>query len=66
MSPGIQDISNGELMLVDENFEFAFLSLYDSFSTLFLTREKNIASTVQTLNWEAVVCDDKTRLNWYL
>ena len=53
-------------MLVDENFEFAFLSLYDSFSTLFLTREKNIASVVQTLNWEAVVCDDKTRLNWYL
>lgn len=62
----ICDISNGELMLADENFEFAFLSLYDSFSTLFITREKNIASVVQTLNWEAVVCDDNTRLNWYL
>lgn len=62
----ICDISNGELMLADENFEFAFLSLYDSFTTLFLTREENIANIIQTLNWEAVICDDNTRINWYL
>lgn len=62
----ICDITDKELILTDENLEFAFMSFYDSFITLFLAKEENISNIVQTMNWEASICDNSTKVNWYL
>lgn len=62
----ICDITDKELILTDENLEFAFMSFYDSFITLFLAKEENISNIIQTMNWEAFICDNSTKVNWYL
>ncbi|PWA11188.1 DUF2711 domain-containing protein [Pueribacillus theae] len=59
-------LSSSELILTDENVDFAFMSLYDSFTTLFFAKDKNIEYIVQSMNWEAVICDEQTFINWYL
>ncbi|MGM1513212.1 DUF2711 family protein [Bacillus cereus group sp. BceL212] len=62
----ICDLSPNELILTDENMDFAFMSVYDSFITLFLAKNENINDIVQLMNLEAIICDEKTYINWYL
>ncbi|QEL85631.1 DUF2711 family protein [Bacillus mycoides] len=62
----ICDLSPKELILTDENMDFAFMSVYDSFITLFLAKSENMNHIVQLMNLEAIICDDKTYINWYL
>ena len=62
----ICDLTDKELILTDENMDFAFMSIYDSFTTLFITKDENINAIVQLANWEAVICDKDTYINWYL
>ena len=53
----IWDISNNELIITGEDNEYAFMSIYDSFTTLLLAKEENIEYIVQSMNVEAVICD---------
>ncbi|MEW4152857.1 DUF2711 family protein, partial [Bacillus thuringiensis] len=61
----IWDISNNELIITGEDNEYAFMSIYDSFTTLLLAKEENIEYIVQSMNVEAVICDKKTMIDWY-
>jgi hypothetical protein len=62
----ICELSPSEFILTDENMDFAFMSVYDSFITLFLTKDENIKEIVQLMKWEAIICDNETYINWYL
>jgi len=59
-------LSPVELIITDENMEYAFMSVYDSFTTLFLSKGEDVKEVIQKMNWEAIVCDDNTFINWYL
>lgn len=61
----MSDLTPAEFMLTDEKIEFAFISDYDAYTTLFLTRNDDIAEIINSMNWEAIVCDNKTTLNWF-
>ncbi|MED2593896.1 DUF2711 family protein, partial [Bacillus thuringiensis] len=61
----IWDISNNELIITGEDNEYAFMSIYDSFTTLLLAKEENIEYIVQSMNVDAVICDKKTMIDWY-
>ncbi|WCN39495.1 DUF2711 family protein [Aneurinibacillus uraniidurans] len=62
----ISELTDKELILMDENMKFAFMSVYDSFFTLFFTKDENITQIVQSRNWEAIICNNETYINWYL
>jgi Protein of unknown function (DUF2711) len=59
-------LSEAELIVTDENMDYAFLSIYDSFNTLFLSKKQNAKEIVKKMNWEAIICDNQTYLDWYL
>jgi len=59
------ELSPAEIVITDEGMDYAFLSVYDSFITLFLSREKNIVEIINKKKWEAVICAPETYLNWY-
>ncbi|KMP80417.1 DUF2711 domain-containing protein [Bacillus pacificus] len=61
----ICDLSPNELILTDENMDFAFMSIFDSFITLFLAKDENINHIVQLMDLEAIICDKKTYIDWY-
>ena len=61
----IWDISNNELIITGEDNEYAFMSIFDSFTTLLLAKEENIEYIVHSMNVEAVICDKKTMIDWY-
>jgi hypothetical protein len=62
----IYGLSEAELIVTDENLDYAFLSIYDSFNTLFLSKKQNVKEIVKKKNWEAIICDNQTYLEWYL
>lgn len=62
----MSDLTPSVIMLMDENLEFAFISEYDTYTTLFLTKDDNIAEIIRRMNWEAIICDNKTTPTWFL
>lgn len=62
----IGELAPNELILTDENNDFIFMSVYDSFFTVFLSKDKNIGKIIESMNWEAIICNEKTYINWYL
>ncbi len=62
----IFNITYGEIIIVDENMEFGFMSLFDSFITLFFTNTNDIEKIMNENNWEGIICDDNTNILWYL
>jgi hypothetical protein len=62
----ICELTGSELLLTDENMDFAFMSVYDSCFTLFFTKEENINEIIQSMNWEAIICDKDTYMDWFL
>lgn len=62
----VSDLALAEIMLCDENAEFAFISQYDEFNTLFLAKDENITGIVKRINCEAIICDNETIATWYL
>jgi len=62
----IGDLSPNDLIITDENMDFAFMSIYDSFTTLLLAKEINIENTIKPVNLEALICDKETSLSWFL
>jgi hypothetical protein len=61
----ICELTSNELLVTDENMEFAFMSVYDSFITLLLMKDANIDEMVQSLDVEAILCDKHTYIDWY-
>lgn len=64
-SEEVSDFSSAEIMLIDENLEFAFFSEYDAYTTIFLTKDDNIDEIIRRMNWEAIICDSKTTSLWF-
>ncbi|RDI48020.1 DUF2711 family protein [Falsibacillus pallidus] len=54
-----------EVIIADENLEFAFMSRLDSLYTLFVTKEDNICQIVDSMDMEAIICTDETYVDWY-
>lgn len=52
-------------MITDENHDFAFMNLFDSFSTVLMSKEENIGDLLEKVDLEAVICDENTQLDWY-
>lgn len=56
-----------EVMIYDNNLDFAFLSVYDSFINLFLAKEESdIIDVLNIKKWEGFICDNNTRIRWFL
>jgi hypothetical protein len=64
-SQEICELAPSELILTDENMDYAFLSLYDSFVTLILSKDKKIEEIINKTKWEAVICGPETYISWY-
>lgn len=54
-----------DMIIADEKRRAAFMSMYDSFTTLFLMEDQDMPSVVRAMNWEAVICSDTTCINWF-
>lgn len=61
----VSELSLNELMITDENMDFAFMNVYDSFITLFMFKDENINDILISVDCEAIVCDKNTYINWY-
>ncbi|MDX8363356.1 DUF2711 family protein [Cytobacillus sp. IB215316] len=48
-------LSLNELMITDENMDFAFMNVSDSFITIFMTKHDNIIDIIKSVNCEAIV-----------
>ncbi|KAA9005018.1 DUF2711 family protein [Paenibacillus spiritus] len=56
----ICELAPTEIILTDEGMQFAFLSVYDSFITVLLSKEKKLKEVIDKKKWEAVICKPKT------
>lgn len=54
-----------DMIIADEKRRAAFMSMYDSFATLFLMEDQDMPSVIRAMNWEAVICSDTTCINWF-
>lgn len=63
---GIADLTPNELILTDENNDHTFMTMYDSFVTVYLSRVTNIGEIIKSMKWEAIECHRETYINWYL
>jgi Protein of unknown function (DUF2711) len=59
------DLALTEIMVTDENMDFAFMNVFDSFITILMTKDENIKDIINKMNMEAVICDNSTYINWY-
>lgn len=62
----ICELSSAELIVTTNNMDYAFMSMYNSFNTLFLSKQKDIDEIVRKMNWEAIICDHQTYMDWFL
>lgn len=54
-----------DMIIADEKRRAAFMSIYDSFTTLFLMEDQDMPSVIRAMSWEAVICSDTMCINWY-
>ncbi|BBA77176.1 MULTISPECIES: DUF2711 family protein [Bacillus] len=54
-----------DMINVDEKRRAAFMSIYDSFTTLFLMEDQDMPSVIRAMSWEAGICSDRACINWY-
>lgn len=59
------ELALNELIITDENMDFAFMNVYDSFITIIMGKDDTINDIVKSMNWEAIICDKNTYINWY-
>lgn len=55
-----------EILITDEHHQFAFMSEYDAYTTLILSKKDHVRSLIQKYGWEAVICDHETTPAWFL
>lgn len=58
-------IAERECLFIDEHANVAFLSIFDSFTTLLLCKDDNVKQLIKHFDLEAIVCDDSTKMGWY-
>lgn len=54
-----------DMIIADEKRRAAFMSIYDSFTTLFLMEDQDMPTVIRAMNWEAGICSDTACINWY-
>lgn len=62
----IGELSPAEIIIMDDQLESVFISQYDSYFTLFLSKQHDIGKILALHNWEAIVCDEETKIDWFL
>nr|WP_204500745.1 DUF2711 family protein [Aquibacillus albus] len=62
---GVSELSLKEVMITDENMDFSFMNVYDSFITIIMAKGNDINNIVSSINLEAIVCSKNTYINWY-
>ncbi len=62
----IANLSPNESIITDENMDFAFMGIYDSFITLLLAKDTKIEDIIKSQNLEALICDKEVSLSWFL
>ena len=60
----LTNIAERECLIIDENNELAFLSIFDSFTTIMLYKHNDIEKLTKH-NFEHIICDHETTVNWY-
>jgi len=60
----LANIAERECLITDENNELAFLSIFDSFTTIMLYKHNDIEKLTK-YNFEHIICDNETTVNWY-
>ncbi|WP_182916936.1 DUF2711 family protein [Bacillus sp. PK3_68] len=55
-----------EMIIADENMDFAFMSEYDAYTTYFFAKDENIHTIIKQKEWEALICDKETTSAWFL
>lgn len=61
----IGDLAYKEVIIADENLDFAFMSMFDSVCTLFISKDENINEIIESNNIEAIICNENTYIDWY-
>ncbi|MEW4022187.1 DUF2711 family protein [Bacillus siamensis] len=64
-SSDVCGLLQADMMIADVKRRAAFMSVYDSFTTLFLMEDQDMLSVIRAMNWEAVICSDTMCINWY-
>ncbi|MCM3619893.1 DUF2711 domain-containing protein [Sutcliffiella horikoshii] len=54
-----------EILITDENQDFAFMNVIDSFATVLMSKEENLDEILNAMKMEAVICDENTYVDWY-
>lgn len=62
----IANLSPNESIITDENMDFAFMGIYDSFITLLLAKDTNIEDIIKSHNLEALICDKEVSPSLFL
>jgi hypothetical protein len=62
----IFNLAPKEIIITDKLHRFAFMSVYDSFITLMCTNIHNPLEIVEQMGWDAIICTEDTKINWYL
>lgn len=60
----IKDLALKEMIIADENMDFAYMSRLDSFITILMARENTLKEIVEAMKFEALLCDENTNINW--
>lgn len=60
----LANIAERECLITDENNELAFLSIFDSFTTIMLYKHNDIEKLAKQ-NFEHIICDNETTVHWY-
>jgi Protein of unknown function (DUF2711) len=61
----IWSLTHRELINMDEQMEFMFMSMHDSFTPLFFTKEANIEPFIKVMNVEVIICNEETKIDWF-
>jgi len=62
----ICNLAPKEIIIADKLQRISFMSVYDSFITLMCTNLHNPFEIVEQMGWDAVICSQDTKINWYL
>lgn len=62
----LPEIGPAEIMLTDDSCKSVFISQYDRYTTLFLSKENNIQRVIDEQIWESVNCRAETKVLWFL
>jgi hypothetical protein len=60
----MKELALKEIIIADENMDFAFMSHLDSFNTILMAKERSLNEIVEAMKFEAIVCDENTNINW--